>query len=139
MGRGLSSNGADWSLLQVYRVPSNRVVKGTYPVTFKLRDFFQLTKREKIADLRRYASMRLKPIVSAQSKFFKTNAERREVFDKRKRKFFKAWPVCAVCWSARTRHIHHIIALANNGANGEKNLLGLCVQCHQKIHPWLRR
>jgi 5-methylcytosine-specific restriction endonuclease McrA len=115
------------------------MMKGTYPALFHFYGFMQLSEREKLEDLRKYSKVKVKYYVSRQSRMYRTMAERRRQFDVVKGKYYKMWPVCVVCETRRTRHIHHLITLANNGANGEKNLVGLCIQCHQKVHPWLRR
>lgn len=65
---------------------------------------------------------------------------RRRKFEKQKIRKLKRieFSNCFVCWDkAQVRH--HIIPLQNGGRNYKINIIGLCHNCHGKIHPWLIR
>lgn len=45
---------------------------------------------------------------------------------------------CAICGSRRWTEKHHIIPLAFGGINDNLNLMGICIPCHDEIHPWMK-
>ena len=47
--------------------------------------------------------------------------------------------ICDVCGKNKAYFKHHVIPLANGGANSEYNLIPICPDCHAKIHPWLKQ
>lgn len=40
-------------------------------------------------------------------------------------------PMCAMCSTAVATELDHIKALANGGTNDDRNLQGLCAECHE--------
>src|SRR5215469_5791430 len=60
---------------------------------------------------------------------------RRIAFQRNKRIKFKRQ--CQVC-SGPSVARHHIILLKNGGHNVASNLLIVCKECHEFVHPWLR-
>jgi hypothetical protein len=44
---------------------------------------------------------------------------------------------CGVCPN-EWREKHHIVPLAYGGINEDINLLAICLECHDAIHPWMR-
>ena len=63
---------------------------------------------------------------------------RRKSFDRNKYKYHKQWKKCAVCKKNNVDHIHHMIMLKNGGSNHPSNLIGVCMECHIEIHPWMK-
>lgn len=53
-------------------------------------------------------------------------------------KLRKFWTWCFVCNLSKVEHIHHIYSLKNGGSNSDYNLVGLCAECHAKIHTWMQ-
>ena len=45
--------------------------------------------------------------------------------------------LCFVCFNQATCR-HHIIQISNGGNNDPGNLIQLCDNCHQLIHPWMK-
>ena len=45
--------------------------------------------------------------------------------------------LCSACFNF-VEIRHHIIQLQNGGDNRKKNIITLCNDCHEEIHPWLR-
>ena len=45
---------------------------------------------------------------------------------------------CAICSGRRWTEKHHIIPLSHGGINDNVNLMGICVPCHDEIHPWMK-
>jgi len=45
---------------------------------------------------------------------------------------------CAICSGRRWTEKHHIIPLAFGGINDNLNLMGICMECHNEIHPWMK-
>lgn len=44
--------------------------------------------------------------------------------------------LCRMCRTdSRERHVHHIIPLSKYGSNHPNNLITLCYDCHNKVHP----
>lgn len=71
---------------------------------------------------------------------WKINAQRSS-FNKQK---FTKFPIamaqiCYCCAKNKAVLRHHVIPLANGGRNRENNIVLLCKDCHEKIHPHLRR
>lgn len=66
--------------------------------------------------------------------------ERRTKFDAAKTKLhpWRRFGNCFACLSPATAR-HHIIQLQNGGINSKKNVISLCDECHEAIHPWLAR
>ncbi len=64
---------------------------------------------------------------------------RRERFNKDKHVIhpFRKFGKCFACGKA-ARDRHHIIQIQNGGINSKKNLVSLCGECHETIHPELR-
>lgn len=51
--------------------------------------------------------------------------------------FADAFPFCAVCWArgeSVALHIHHIVGGASGRNNDRRNLLRLCMWCHEGLH-----
>lgn len=46
--------------------------------------------------------------------------------------------VCFACRSARATQRHHIVAVENGGQNSPENIVGVCRDCHAKVHLWRR-
>jgi hypothetical protein len=44
---------------------------------------------------------------------------------------------CGVCPN-EWREKHHIVPLAYGGINENINLIAICLECHDAIHPWLK-
>jgi hypothetical protein len=88
--------------------------------------------------------LRLAALVQIAGKFnspVKKNRlnQMRGSFNKKKRKLLKFGntPKCAVCPNkAMVRH--HVIPLNVGGINSPVNLILLCDDCHEEIHPWMR-
>lgn len=36
-------------------------------------------------------------------------------------------------------HCHHIQPVSEDGSNHPQNLETVCIECHKKIHPWMRQ
>lgn len=64
--------------------------------------------------------------------------KRRQEFNRLKAKFHSLWRTCGACKTNKTDHIHHIILLKNGGTNKHWNLISLCIDCHCKIHEWMK-
>lgn len=45
---------------------------------------------------------------------------------------------CGCCIGGRAREQHHIIPVAYGGINDTINLLKICLDCHDEIHPWMK-
>ena len=45
---------------------------------------------------------------------------------------------CYICGSP-AYCMHHIIPLTSNGKNRKRNLIPVCIDCHQHIHPHMRQ
>ena len=68
--------------------------------------------------------------------------ERRKKFLKIKK--FAGFPLkrmakfrhCGICYDPSNVR-HHIISLQNGGDNQKRNIIGLCEECHNEVHPWL--
>lgn len=45
---------------------------------------------------------------------------------------------CGCCTEGRAREQHHIVPVAYGGINEPMNILKICLECHNLIHPWLR-
>lgn len=45
---------------------------------------------------------------------------------------------CGCCGSQKWREKHHIVPLAYGGTNTNENLLAICEECHNSIHPWMK-
>lgn len=45
---------------------------------------------------------------------------------------------CAICSGQKWREKHHIVPLSYGGINDNANLLGICMGCHDEIHPWMK-
>ena len=46
---------------------------------------------------------------------------------------------CECCNSNRYVEIHHILPLFNKGKSIKANLISVCIECHKKIHPWMKK
>jgi hypothetical protein len=47
-------------------------------------------------------------------------------------------PECAICGARRWVEKHHIVPLCFGGINDNLNLMGICLICHNEIHPWMK-
>jgi hypothetical protein len=47
-------------------------------------------------------------------------------------------PECAICCADRWIEKHHVIPLCFGGINDNLNLMGICLNCHNEIHPWMK-
>jgi 5-methylcytosine-specific restriction endonuclease McrA len=52
---------------------------------------------------------------------------------------FGKTPLECFCCLSRDRHTywHHIIQIQHGGSNDGMNRVGICHQCHRRLHPWL--
>lgn len=67
----------------------------------------------------------------------RTLQQKRARFNRMKAKYYRAEGKCMICkGEAFVRH--HVIQLRNGGSNSGRNLMRVCFQCHEKIHPWLK-
>lgn len=57
----------------------------------------------------------------------------RNKFRKLKHKNYRKDRTCEVC-RGKGSEIHHIVPIKNGGNNDKRNLLRVCVECHEKIH-----
>jgi 5-methylcytosine-specific restriction endonuclease McrA len=48
--------------------------------------------------------------------------------------FLDAHPVCQECWSAPSKHAHHMLDRTFNGRNHWSALRALCEPCHTRWH-----
>lgn len=63
-----------------------------------------------------------------------------------RKEFRKRWykllanidPQCGVCGNMPWREKHHIIPLYLGGINENINLIAICQDCHDEIHPWMK-
>ena len=44
---------------------------------------------------------------------------------------------CVGCGNTRRLQVHHIIPVSAGGSDDPSNLITLCSDCHEQIHPWL--
>lgn len=64
--------------------------------------------------------------------------QRRKEFDKNKKSLLSLRKsICYVCESNNDLVRHHVIPLHRGGSNSPKNLVPLCNNCHERLHPWL--
>ena len=53
-------------------------------------------------------------------------------------RYVRKHPLCEQCLKegryVAAEEVHHIVPLSEGGSNEEKNLMGLCRSCHEKIH-----
>lgn len=61
------------------------------------------------------------------------HTERRKIY---KASFKHNYDNCYSCNNPANER-HHIIGIKNGGSNDKSNVVGLCLECHYKIHPWL--
>ena len=45
---------------------------------------------------------------------------------------------CGICGNGPWKEKHHIIPLSFGGINEDLNLIAICVECHNEIHPWMK-
>lgn len=45
---------------------------------------------------------------------------------------------CGICEMRPPEEKHHVVMLAYGGINANVNLLAICMDCHDEIHPWLK-
>lgn len=43
-------------------------------------------------------------------------------------------PICAICGKAETKEVHHIRPRFLGGSDDPRNLIGVCIECHDEIH-----
>ena len=44
--------------------------------------------------------------------------------------------LCRICRTeSKEKHVHHIVPLSKYGSNHQTNLITLCYDCHNKVHP----
>lgn len=60
---------------------------------------------------------------------------KRRSFNKNKYKLLQL-SKCYVC-KEKANHRHHLVQLQNGGTNIKNNLVGLCEECHAKVHPFM--
>ena len=95
--------------------------------------------RKKIRKMQKFqAIQKLRDYTSVVIENTKNYHLRRKIFNINKWKQFKQWQICFACKSSPIQHIHHIIMLKNGGTNQNKNLIGLCEECHCLIHDWMK-
>ena len=89
-------------------------------------------REEKLSELVGMASMRL------PYKHQQPTATRREKFNKVRARICrdKIGTPCFVCEQPGYNR-HHIIQLQNGGLNSRRNLVILCDDCHELVHPWM--
>jgi hypothetical protein len=44
------------------------------------------------------------------------------------------------CWACggEPNVLHHVIMVKNGGPNVKENIIELCNQCHEEVHPWIK-
>lgn len=65
--------------------------------------------------------------------------QRADLFNRRAKEGIKRPQVCAACGGEENIEIHHIIPLKAGGTNDYFNLVGLCHDCHLKLHRSIYR
>ncbi len=66
-----------------------------------------------------------------------TNAEARDKFLKQKKAKKLFTKLCFSC-GEQCQHRHHVIQIQNGGRNDGKNVIPICISCHEEIHPWMK-
>lgn len=79
---------------------------------------------------------------SKKIEFFKELASRGFVYNKnyqrlRAKKNNLTSNICYIC-GGKAYCMHHIIPLSSNGKNRARNLIPVCLDCHKKIHPFMK-
>lgn len=46
-------------------------------------------------------------------------------------------PVCQMCGIRPTKEVHHIRPRFLKGTNHPRNLIGLCLECHDEVHRYI--
>jgi 5-methylcytosine-specific restriction endonuclease McrA len=67
-----------------------------------------------------------------------TYAERQDDFKENGPRDFLKLP-CFICGSTKMLARHHMIQLQHGGTNINKNIITVCSDCHEGIHPWMRK
>ena len=49
-------------------------------------------------------------------------------------KIIEEYPYCELCGRTDMLHIHHVFYRSQLGLTTEKNLIRLCIYCHNKVH-----
>ena len=86
---------------------------------------------EKLNELKKYAE---KSLTCRKENYYETRIQHNQ----NKSNFFQKWKNCFVCKRSEVKNIHHIIQIQHGGTNDEGNLIGLCLDCHVDIHPWMK-
>ena len=97
-------------------------------INYYLKQFWlQAKTKDRIKLLKKYAN------VSVSNKNLLTiRRKQHKLKNSIKRKY------CFIC-KEKPYERHHIIQLQNGGNNVRRNKVALCVECHNKIHPWLKQ
>jgi len=53
-------------------------------------------------------------------------------WQKRRKDFIAAHPICMSCWRKPTKDVDHIVPRSRGGSDGDSNLQGLCGFCHKQ-------
>ena len=116
-----------FSLLWRVRMPKKPKRPCSYPGCGKLTDCRYCDEHRKIAE-RQYNRYLRDP---------DTNKRYGRAWKKLRARFLLLHPLCEQCKSegrlTAAEEVHHILPLANGGANDESNLMALCKSCHSKI------
>jgi hypothetical protein len=62
-------------------------------------------------------------------------------YNRLKKDWIWAHPVCDICKAKPTAHVHHRAGRIGNQLNSTADWLAVCIDCHQKIHShgsWAR-
>lgn len=46
-------------------------------------------------------------------------------------------PICRICGERPTKEVHHIRPRYLGGKNHPRNLIGLCLECHDEVHRYI--
>ena len=57
---------------------------------------------------------------------------------KRKKRNKVSADICEVCNINDAYCMHHIWPLSMGGKNNKENLIAICEECHEEIHPWMK-
>lgn len=78
---------------------------------------------------------RLRPVSSRRA------VQLRE-YNRLKEDWIRAHPVCEICRAQPTAQVHHRAGRIGNRLNSTEDWLGVCAECHDKIHAhgsWARQ
>ncbi len=94
--------------------------------TFEMLNSYKLDIDEKINNLKQLAN----------KGFGKINTK--EYKKLRAKKNYLTGEVCYIC-GEKAYCMHHIVPLCHGGNNDDRNLIPICLDCHNKIHPFMYR